>query len=97
MFFLGARFALPLSHLERPDELVPGVGRFDDGVHKALAGGGVRVGEFFAVLFDFFLPQGFGIICRLDLAPEDDVSRTVRAHHGDLRHGVGEYAVIAEP
>src|ERR1051325_1813556 len=88
--------ALVLQHLERADDLRSRLFRLDDLVDVAELGGLERIGERAPVLRDQPAPLAVGILRPLELVPEDDVDRALRAHDGDLRGREGEVDVAPE-
>src|SRR6266404_1188023 len=71
------------------------VARLDDLVHVAALGGHVRVRELRAVFADARLPEGRGIVRRLELAPVQDVDGALGSHHRDLGRREREVGVAA--
>src|SRR5918992_1238172 len=76
--------ALGPDHLERFDQVRPGLARVYDVVYVAHLGGDHRVVELLLVGGYELGPPGLGVFGLGDFAPEDDVNRSGRPHDGDL-------------
>src|SRR5437660_5252604 len=78
-------FPLRPEHPERLDQLGPGIRGFDHVVDEPTLGRDVGIRELLLVPRDQLCSLRLGVGGVLDLPAEDDVDRTLRAHHRDLR------------
>src|SRR5271167_3250398 len=74
--------------------------RLDDIVNQPPTGGHERIGERVTVFLDQFLAPRLTIVGRVDLPAEDDLGRSLRAHHRNLSgwpcyHTVGAQVLAA--
>ena len=84
MFLSWQARRLVLQHLEGMDQLDPRIARLDHFVHITTGGGLIGVGELVFVLLFFFSKFSFWVVRILDLFSENDLRRSLCAHHGDL-------------
>ena len=87
---------LVAQHLQRADDAGAGLAGSDHPIQVAPRCRDVGIGELFTVVARQLLPQAVRIIRCLQFPAKDDVHRSLRPHHGDLRPRPGQANVTTQ-
>src|SRR5882762_5176752 len=90
----GVHFVL--EHAQRADDFRARLARLDHIIDESALGGGEGVREAVAKFRDFFTAQSISVPGGGQLSPVNDVHRSLRPHHRDLRRWPGEVNVGAD-